>query len=525
MFDKSPLKISGSYDEVVKALAQSERGSYGDLSYMPVFRASALFYAYVDEVTTTRVAFLNYWREKNNNPNVGILVTVRDQNGIKRGRRFERLSAMTGQFDVRDFLGPNEIFRGSIELEAFSSEDLKFQFPGLSVFYQSARGVSYVHTNQRVYNSVEDRDRGSNLNPWQTGFEINTEKYDPFVFVVNGPKYYPGGFVDLLVINFAGSEMSCQIPFQALPAYGAYDFRLRTVPDIVTFLGRQPGLCKLNIELEDIHLRLGVGNALKDHSWLSITHSYFDATEHQDYFDTPRLLADIYAAFIPFILIDGIDVDLVFYPIYAKSEFTLSFQGFDDAGNEVFYIPVCNYRSPENGMLKINVRQLLRQADIADISGLYVLQIAAENKLPARITYGLNYYLPGNLGTNISASVYIAKSWGLGSRSWRWCPVVAMAGARNIVMVCAFSKNKNERLVSPVTLAIYDRQGIIAKMSFELRGNTGVSVVIEELFEKNSYTPILNDILWCVVESNHACLDVNQICVSADGFIGGDHGF
>ena len=103
MFDKSPLKISGSYDEVVKALAQSERGSYGDLSYMPVFRASALFYAYVDEVTTTRVAFLNYWREKNNNPNVGILVTVRDQNGIKRGRRFERLSAMTGQFDVRDF--------------------------------------------------------------------------------------------------------------------------------------------------------------------------------------------------------------------------------------------------------------------------------------------------------------------------------------------------------------------------------------------------------------------------------------
>ena len=68
----------GSYDQVHKALSTSQRGSYGDLAYMPVFRASAIFYAVCSPHINTCVGFLNYWREKNQVDGIGVMVTLRD---------------------------------------------------------------------------------------------------------------------------------------------------------------------------------------------------------------------------------------------------------------------------------------------------------------------------------------------------------------------------------------------------------------------------------------------------------------
>ncbi|RZJ19062.1 MAG: hypothetical protein EOO54_15125, partial [Haliea sp.] len=404
---------AGSYDQVLKALAQTERGSYGDLSYMPVFRASALFYAVCGKDITTRIAFLNYWREKNNNPDVGVMVTVRDEEGAKRARVHTRLSEMTYTFDLRDFVAPGEEFRGSMELEAFSGEDLKFQFPGLSVFYDTPRGTSYVHTNQRVYNGAEDRARGASLNPWQTGFEIDAARFDPFIFIVNGPVAFTGGEVDFVVLNAHREELRRKLRLDAIPAYGARDLRLAAVEGLAQFLGGAPGLCKIDLPLQDVHLRLGVGNALKDQSWLSVTHSYFDATEHLDHVDTSTLEAGVHPAFVPFNLADGLDVDLVLYPIYARAAMQLRLQAFDSAGMQRADIDLGGYRTPQDGVRRIDVRRVLRDANVEAAPGLYVLQFTAvDHLLPARITYGLNFRVGDALGTNISASAYLAKSWG-----------------------------------------------------------------------------------------------------------------
>lgn len=517
---------SGSYDQVLKALAQTDRGSYTDLSYMPVFRASALFYAVCGKDITTRVAFLNYWREKNNNPDVGVMLTIRDAQGTKRARTYTRLRDMTYSFDLRDFVGAGEAFCGSIELEAFSGEDLKFQFPGLSVFYETPRGVSYVHTNQRVYNSAEDRARGVELNPWQTGFEVDTARFDPFIFIVNGPVPYAGGEVDFVALNARREEMRCKLALAALPAYGALDLRLKGVAGLADFLGGEPGLCKLDLPLQDVHLRLGVGNALPDQSWLSVTHSYFDATGHHDYFNTATLDAGIYPAFVPFNLADGLDVDLVLYPIYARSTLALRLEGWDAQGQRRFEIGLGSWRTPEDGVRRLDVRQLLAQHGQLASDGLYVLQIEAEgHRLPARITYGLNFRVGAQLGTNISASAYLAKSWGVAKRAWKWGPVVARPGSRNLMMISAFSKEKGACVVREGRLALYDRGGLVASTGFSLQGNAGVTLVAEELLAQAAYTPGEGDILWYVVQSEHATLDVNQVCVSADGFVGGDHCF
>ena len=161
-----------SYDTTLKALLYAQRGSYADLSYLPAFRASGLFFAIVDERTTTRVSFVNYWREKNHNSSVGALVTLRDAAGLTLARHFFPVDGYVYQIDVRDLLEPAGSFVGSLEVELFSSEDLKFQFPALTVFYETPDGISFVHTNQRTYNNAEDRERSGVFNPWQSGFDL-----------------------------------------------------------------------------------------------------------------------------------------------------------------------------------------------------------------------------------------------------------------------------------------------------------------------------------------------------------------
>jgi hypothetical protein len=493
---------------------------------MPVFRTSALFYAISSKNITTRVSFLNYWREKNHNPDVGVMVTVRDHNGIKCARTYSRLTETTYDFDIRLLLGNDHDFRGSMEIEAFSSQDLKFQFPGLSVFYETSRGVSYVHTNQRVYNNAEDRVRGVALNPWQTGFRLDAAKHDPFIFIVNGPVPFQGCDVDFVVVREDGRELWRKLTLAPLASYATLEIRTASVEGVHQFLGEMLGICKIDLPLENVHLRLAAGNALKDHSWLSVTHSYFDATEHSDYFDTSGLDASLYPAFIPFVLPEGLDVDLGLYPIYSRSTIDLCLQGYCTDGNKRFEINLGEWRTPDGGMRHLEIRKLVRAQGIEDSPGLYVLQLRGkDHKLPARITYGLDFHVGDSLGTNISASAYLAKTWGAGRRTWKWGPVVIQKGGRNLIMVTAFSKIRGEFLESRATVTLYARHGQVAQMTFDLRGNAALTLVAEELMAAAGFAPSGGDILWYVLRSDFVTLDVNQVFISADGLVGGDHSF
>lgn len=521
-----PQPAAGSYDQALQALVHAQRGAYGDLSYMPVFRASALFYVIADEHINTRIAFLNYWREKNDNPDVGVLVTVRDERGTKRARSYVKLDGMTYDFDLKAMLGDGASpFRGSMELEAFSSQDLKFQFPGLSVFYESARGVSYVHSNQRVYNDAEDRSRGVHLNPWQGGFEIDARRHDPFIFIVNGPTAFAGGPVPLKVLNSAGDSLLRTLDLAALPPYGALDIRLGAIDGVTEFLGEGVGTCQIDLPLQDVHLRLAAGNALRGNTWLSVTHSYFDATGHRDYFETSQMAPGVYPAFVPFHLVDGLDVDLVLYPIYAPCELVLSLQGFRD-GQLSFETGLGSWRTPEGGLRRLPVRQLLRDRGLREDPGLYVLQIqGAEGRVPQRITYGLNFHVGSRLGTNISASAYLAKSWGVGRRSWKWGPVVAQPGGRNLIMVSVFSKDKAVTLEGDASVVLYGASGLVAQTTVEFSGNCARTIEAEDLLHEAGYRPAAGEILWYVVKSEQTSLDVNHVCISAEGYVGGDHSF
>lgn len=530
------LSDPGSYEQVHKALSISQRGSYSDLSYMPVFRASAIFYAVCGPCINTCVGFLNYWREKNQVDGIGVMLTLRDAHGNKKLRQHSLLKAMTGLVDVRELLQGNGLdssdFTGSIELEFFSAEDLKFQFPGVSVFYRTPGGISYVHTNQRVYNHAEDKARGSALNAWQTGVDVLLGQ-GAFVFMVNGPSVYEGGTAHLVAVRANGDSHSSEFTLPPMAAYGVCNWHPATVPGLVDFMGSEPGMVKLDLPLDGIHLRLGAGHSLSHgqpkEQWLTVTHSLFDATSSYDYFDTSAVASGVCPAFIPFVLPRQINLDLVLYPIYSPCKMRLSLLGYSDEGTVRFTLDVGTYQTPEDGIRRLDVGSLLAKAALPPDCSLYVLRFdpLGEQKLPNRITYGLNFHKGQGLGTNISASAYTARSWGTGQRAWKWGAVALADGATNQIMVCAF---RNSAMVQGAdvasgTVSIFDSQGMVATTQFSLKNNTARTFVAEALLEQAHYLVKTDSILWYVVESAQPWLDVVGITVSAQGNVGGDHSF
>ncbi len=521
----NPKDVKTSYENTLKTLF-SRRGSYENTSYMPVFRASGIFFVVVNKHTDTLISFMNYWREKNHLAKVGALVTLRDSEGSKVLRQYFSVDDFVYQISVKNLLESSESFTGSIEVEIFSAEDLKFQFPAIMVFYETPKGISFVHTNQRIYNNAEDQQRGEGFNAWQTGFDLHASKgLEPFVFCVNGPKSSEDTQVELKVINHNGDVMNETISLGSIPPYGSRNLRLLTYSGIADFLGTEPGFCKLNVDLENVHLRFACGNVSNDQSWLSITHSYFDTTTHHDYYDVKESSGS--PCFVPFNLVEGLDVDLVFYPIFSPAILSFALECFDHKGKQRALIDLeSQFNSTDSNMYRIDVRKILKANSIQENEGLYCLHISAkDHKIPTRISYGLNYRSGLKLGCNISTSALMEKSYGISGRAYRWGPISLRDGGKNFILASHISKEKEPEGSSDFELTLFDASGVILNEKFTLANSTGVNLCTEDLLDKVNFKSSHGDFLWFVLESANPYYECNLIHVSKDGYIGGDHAF
>ena len=521
-----------SYETTIKMLLHTERGAYGDVNYLPAFRASAIFYAVVDQDRTTHVSFLNYWREKNDNASVGALLSLRDSDGTLRARSFFPVDQMAYQIDVRDLMANAEDvtvpFTGTIEVELHSSEDLKFAFPALLVFYETPRGISYVHTNQRIYNDLQDRRRGDPFNPDQTGFDVSCKDgASPFVFVANGSEPVSDAVAKLNIYDSDGREMESEITLGDLPAFAARRLEIAEIDGVRQFLGDGVGFLKLDLPLGNIYNRFGCGVESAAGDWIGITHSYFDCLRHNDYYATNAFPPDVHHCFVPVNLVEGLDTEVVFYPIMAPASLSFRLVCFDAKGGERATIDLPgSFKASGSEQIRINLRQILSDREISADEGLYAILVEAEDgKLPTRVSFGLNYRSNGLPGCNISSSTLLASSHGVRSRAWLWGALPCRSGARNIIMVSHMPKEKAATDVATFSVSIYNGNAEICSRNFESLPRTGENIVAEEMLADANYIPGERDILWYVVRSESSSLISNQIHISADGYIGGDHSF
>jgi hypothetical protein len=508
-----------------------QRGVYEDLNYNPTFRASAIFFVWVDDKTNTHVSFMNYWREKNNNRFVSALVTVRDNQGKKQYRDFFVLDDFVYQFNLKNLIGSKigNYFIGSIEIELFSIHDLKYSFPAIEVFYETPDGVSFVHSNQRVFNNIEDYDRNSSLNSWQTGFDIYAnDRYSGYLTLINGTRLVKDASIHLKVFNEKGETLDSKIELGDLLPYSTHFINLkRDIPIISAFLQSKAGFCKVIFDSFGVFTRIACGNLADNSSHLSVTHSYYDCNSINDYFEESTIPDNEYKCFLPFNLIKNIDLDLIFYPIYSPSEIKFSLDIFSEDG--YLETSIRNFEtlnSTGNTSLCINIRDLLEKHNILSRdTRLYCLYVnTTSGEIPARLTFGMNYR-KFELGCNINSSMLLNPAYGLRSKLYLWGPLIWRKSEENHILISHLSKVKNCRDESEFTLKIYSKDSLIFQKLERTLNGTSLNINLETLIAQSGYQPNQNEVLWYTLESscpNYVC---NQIHVSSSGFVGGDHCF
>ncbi|MFI5348069.1 MAG: hypothetical protein ACHQ2Z_00875 [Elusimicrobiota bacterium] len=505
------------------AFEHSARGAYSDLKYTPTFRAAGIFFAFADAKTDTHVSFLNYWREKNGNPSVSALVTIRDDKGAKVWREFTPLQDFTYQLGLKKALGA-ETFTGSIEVELHSPVDLKYAFPAIEVFYETPDGVSFVHSNQRVFNGVEDMDKNSALNARQTGFDVWADgKMSGFFSVVNGPRRVPDAKARVELFNAAGRRLELVFELGDLPAYGSRLLDIGARSEARDFLGEKPGFCKVDVDAFGVFTRLACGNRAVDGSRLSVTHSYYDCNSHDDYFEASG--SGELDCFLPFNLVEGLDLDLVFYPIYSKSRLRFSLDAYDKDGRLAKTLDdVAALNSTGTEMVRLDVRALLAKSAVRDAKFLCLRVDSEDGRIPARLTFGMNYRREG-VGANINNSVFMGKSYGLRRRVYLWSPLMARAGSENWILLSHFSKKPGAVEQAELTLSVFTKSKRVLVKTFPTHNAEALNVSASRLLSEAGYAPAQNEILWYTVESNNPNLTCNTVHASAKGFIGADHSF
>jgi hypothetical protein len=513
-----------SFDQAV-AFEHSARGAYSDLKYTPTFRAAGIFFAFADEKTDTHIAFMNYWREKNGNASVSALITIRDDKGAKVWRQFAPLNDFTYQLSLKRALGVDR-FAGSIEVELHSPYDLKYSFPAIEVFYETPDGVTFVHSNQRVFNSVEDMDKNAGLNARQTGFDVWADgKVSGFFSVVNGPRPVPAASARVELFNAEGRRLGLVFDLGDLPAYGSRRVDIGDRPEARDFLGGKPGFCKIDVDVFGVFTRLACGNRAVDGSRLSITHSYYDCGAHDDYIEASGDDARGLDCFLPFNLVDGLDLDLVFYPIYSKSRLKFALDAYDENGRAVKTIEnVAAFDSTGTEMARIDVRSVLSKAAVYG-SRFLCLRVAAEGgRIPARLTFGMNYR-SGGIGSNINSSILMGKTYGLRKRLYLWSPLMARAGGENWILLSHFSKIPGAVERAGLTLRVFAKTKRVLEKVYETHNAEALNIGVSRLLDEAGYRPEENEILWYSVESDNPNLTCNTVHVSAKGFVGADHSF
>lgn len=234
-----------------------------------VHRSSAIFALFAD--VRTRICFLNYWKIKNN-VQVGLVLTVRNSGGHVVSRR----SVQFGDASV--FQESFEGISGSVEIEAYSGENLRIPYAAIMAVYETPRSISMVHSYARDHAPSEIED-GLAILPAREGcITLSREQgVRTLAYFQNGQASVPAQTATLVVRSGTHAPHSVPVPLERIAPYQTVCFDLTALAGtIVDPLEPMPVFCGLNFENRSSFPRLLVCWRDERTGEMQVTHSNFD---------------------------------------------------------------------------------------------------------------------------------------------------------------------------------------------------------------------------------------------------------
>lgn len=516
---------------------RQQQGASLPLNYRPTFRSSAIFPVLENEHYHTRVLFMGYWLLKRNIREIGMLITLRNEKGGMLDRSYLMIdSSKAFSIHIKEILHRKghvvDAFVGSLELEIFSTVDLVFPYPAFVINYFNEHFSTVVHSVGRIYNDVEDMTGNQEYEVREAGFDIYAGSgIVPFVAFTNGPWKNDRLTITYKVINDKNEALEGSFHVENLQSLQtSFLYFSDHIDALETFLGGKKGTINLGHNLQGLFPRFVVGNIDQHRTAMSITHSYYDCSPFNDaksYWNSTddRFLDSSIA--IPLFLNEGFYTELIIYPIFAVSDFSIGLTFFDETGRVLFLAKqAAKVQGKDQKYQSIDFGQVLVQNGWSK-EGVKSVRIEClwEDKhcIPTRVKFGLNVGYLNQLPCNICFAPQLGNPNILLKKStFKWAPI--LNSNRSVISLTNSSSLKVYQQSAEVELNFYrEHDGESLSRSILIPPFGIYHLDVEQDLELKQFLGDSSG--WMTAFSENPNLYGWYFDFSKEGFVGADHLF
>ncbi len=492
-------------------------------------RSSAIFPFFMDSHIQTKLIFLNYWKLKRDITHLDCHLTLRDLHGqtiLSKSFKIDQVKAY--ELSLSELICSPYPVAGSIEVEFLSSENLVFPFPGVTILYQSSKGLSFVHAAQRIYNDQFDFNQTKRAQIIESGFNIYAQnKKFPFITLIGGAKPLKNQTLLLTAINDQQEAISKTIELSSNP-YQTHLLKLDDWKELAAHLKDRVGCMKIQLLENGSFPRLIVGNYDGGPKTMSVTHTYYDLSHEKkesDYWNFSDPTWQPMTLMLPLIESHLHFSKVYFYPIYSPCEFWIDCEIYNGQGQLLKTFSKTQKIQPQASFQVLHLTSLLKDLEVKKetLAIRLIAYSANENPIAARLKIGFDVGfkkggLPCNICTNFApANPNVDQK----PTAFRWAPL--MPKKLNGTIWCINDSSKKEYQKEARVTCTYhrnrDSQTLTEHFTIPPRGHHLIyhNLLTEEFFK--------NSIGWCSFVSDNAHLSTYYFAESKDQVMGGDHGF
>ncbi len=140
---------------LLNSLMPSIKKTFSERSSWINTRSSTVFPAYINLKNDQILVFQNYWKWKNQINDISFIVTLRRPNAKIFAQKKVKVNSHN-EISIKKIFKIKQ-FVGQLEFQILSSENLRFPYPALMLFYSNSNGYqSAVHSAGRHVNSNEN---------------------------------------------------------------------------------------------------------------------------------------------------------------------------------------------------------------------------------------------------------------------------------------------------------------------------------------------------------------------------------
>ncbi len=513
-----------------------EFGESQEITRKPILRSSGIFPVVKNSNYNSRIIFLGYWLIKRNIPEVGLIITLRDQKGkilLRKIQNIDSVKAFSIELDVllNEINYNSKEFFGSIESEFNTTRDMVFPYPALVLEYFNSDFSSCVHTVERIYNDFEDLQENEQSKVPESGFDIyNTSDLESFVSFVNGPMSNSDGLIQYVITNSKSEKFSGTIHLGRIEPYETKFIKFGDhITKLSQILGNESGSISMNHNFEGFYPRLLVGNIQKSFPSVSFTHSYYDCSSCDSKTDYWNRTDDSFfdsSVYVPLFVKDDNYTDLVIYPNFSPSDFTLQIDLYDKKGDKIHSNEkFMNVLSNESKLSKIHFKKFIEENNLNknEVSSAHVITKFKDKKIASRIKFGLNvgiFGLQSKLPCNIcfntkNGNPQIENKPG----SFHWSPIFIKKSGT--VTIGNFSPKKNYKKNANIEINFYRKEddSYISK-NISLKPYEEFRITPDE-----KLIEFLKDDGWITLKSDNPNIQGFYFNFYSTGAVAGDHFF